>query len=756
MRFGRTGKHIQYPHFVYMKKPAHPFSQIFAVIKVYSAKEARKMALKGTLENIRCIDIRSGFSSFTIAGKELKGVIPPYPDGTPVIASLRTVEIDLPGGKDKVPEERISEIRLFCDDIKASSRFLSTFKGIGPKAADALSQITNNNIFSYIRKHDDLSELHRIPRINEDALNSMTDKIKDMISLEDLYLVMFPHGGVMSAITTLFDKYGDRTIKVLKENPYVYFFSGGDYVISECLAKAAKIKSYDKKRVHALVYETAQKIRKQGNTRASFEYFVKRCRWTEEKAECGYKTDSLFIAEELKTSGLYRIDEEEDGKKIYVSLEIDGRAEDMIAENLKRLAVSGKHIDTALSAADIEKELEVKYGPEQKEALNGIEGSGVYIITGGPGTGKTTLLKGLLKKFSTVIENEKTALCAPTGCAARRMSDATGKKAQTVHRLLDVRPYEKNLLDAPRNPLPYSLIILDEASMLDAELFAAFLSAVKNGTLLILMGDKDQLPSVEPGNVLSDLIECGALRTFSLKTVFRQKNGATITDNAGKIINGKVPLTEDKTFIIRRFDDEKTMKNAAFTMEEAFRKSGGSGTLKIFTPVRKRSYECSTIKLNQMIKSEDKREIAFRFGLYEYSIGEKIMFTKNNYDKGYYNGQEGIIRDFQRHGSRVLVSVETDDGTINISGSELSDIEPCYVITAHKSQGSECDYSIILVPKNPGSMLLRKILYVEVTRAKKQVVILSEGKSLETAVLNRKRLTRETGLVGKLKKALLI
>ena len=703
------------------------------------------MLFKGNLNNIKKTDIRSGYSTFSVGNIVIEGVLPPYPEGTPVRAAAR---------QNGTGVWHMYHIKLYCDSIQCCASFLKTFKGVGQESADLISNITGNDIFGYIERGQDLNRLY-VPGTAKERISSMIHQIKMLLSFERLYYVMSPHGGVMSDLVPLFSKYGPKTLSVLHDNPYVYFFTGGNYAVSEHLAGEIKMPAYDRKRMHALVLEAMRISERCGNTRISFDRLVHECGYVEEKAGEGYKTDPLFIAEEIEKGGLYMTETSE--STLYIYLKNDYKAETMIAENLFRLDASKKKIKKPhIPTYQIEKDLRVSYGDDQRKVLENLHESGVMVITGGPGTGKTTLLRGILKKLSDVFPEQRTALCAPTGCAARRMSDATGRKASTVHRLLNIRPYEKNLLDMPRDELPYDLIILDEASMLDAELFASFLTAVKNGAMLILMGDKDQLPSVAPGNVLADLIESRTVKTFTLSTVYRQKDGADITDNAGKIIKGNLPLKESRQFIIKRFDDEKTLRDEALRMEREFTDKDPGGSLRIFSPVRDRKFTCSTVRLNQMIKAEDKRDTAFTYGYFSYSIGERIMFIRNNYELGYYNGEEGVIRDFQEHGQRQLVLIDADDGLVQLTGKELSDIEPCYVITAHKSQGSECDYALVLVPKNPKSMLLRKILYVEVTRAKKQVIILSEGDALEQAVKSRKSLKRDTGLMKKIEKKFFI
>lgn len=707
------------------------------------------MTVTGSLKNIRFTDLSNGYSSFIVEKDgiimSLSGLIPDYPKNTPVSAEVKRT-------KNGFAAEKVS---LSSDNGERTVAFLATFPGIGGSLAIKIVSVTGADIFAYFRKHDSIS----VPGAKEGVIPSLVSTIKELLYREELYTRLFGEGADYAAISRLYAQFGKETIKKITDNPYLYTLIGrGSYCVSEHLGKLSGIAAYDKKRIHAIVMTAMKMNRDQGNTQISFEDLLHTVRYAEEKAGEGYRTEALFVAEEIMRDG-YEMHISDDDTELTVELSYDRMCEKRLASDIKRLYVSRKELvpeGTPVSVSDVEEALQISYSEEQEEILKGITETGLYIITGGPGTGKTTLLKGILYKYHKEHPSDKVILCSPTGAAARRMSDATGKESSTIHRLLNIKPYEKDLLEYKREPLEASLIVADEVSMLDTEIAAVFLSAVKNGSTVLFLGDKDQLPSVGAGNVLGDMLSSGCIKSFRLEKVYRQGEGSLITENAHRVINGDTELLSDRTFSVIRCQNDKKVADTACSLYKRYHEEGHTGDMKLFSAVRNRKFVCGTASLNRRIKDAEGKPVLFSYGAYDYSEGEKIIFVKNNYAKGYYNGQEGYIEGADRNARGCTVYITNSEGTYTLTASELCDIEPAYAITAHKAQGSECDTAVIAVTKEPKNMLLRRLLYVEITRAKKQVVIVSERDALEDVIENGHDIVRHTGLCDEIKRAFAI
>lgn len=700
------------------------------------------MYYDGYLKKKTKINEYNSYSEFILVsnGEEvtITGLLPDYPLYTPLRVTIK-----------ENPDGSLSSTKteLYSGERECTVKFLSSdnFSGIGKATAEKITDNTDIEIFSFVKDLDE-SDYDLYGKNAASAFRI----IAKLLSFEELCEFVMSNNGNLYTARKIFAALGKRSMENIHDNPYIYFRFGGEYSTSEALAHKAGIKVYDRRRTKALVKWAMDANRSFGNTRMTFHELVRLCHRKERECNEGYHTDALFIAEEINTNDAYIIGSSYYG--LYVALKSDDISEKLIAGEIKRLENSKVAIsDGSVTVDNIEKASGIRYSKGQKEVLEGIKTSGVKIITGGPGTGKTTLLNGLLYRYSKENPDMKIMLAAPTGCAAHRMTESCHMPAVTIHKLLDIRPYERDITDYKRDMLPADLIVVDETSMLDEKLAATLLSAVKNNATVIFLGDKDQLPSVDAGAVLADMIGCGYLEHYNLTEIFRQKTGSLITENAHRIVSGDPELEAGREFLIKEFKDEDTLIENLLYMEKHYKESGSKGSLRVFTPSKNRKFKSGSIALNRMIKKEiSDREEDFAFGYYSYSVGDQIIFTRNNYDIGYYNGAEGKIVSVTKINSSINVGIDVDGEYISIGSGELPDIEPAFAMTAHKAQGSECDYAVIVVPKNPKGLLLRKLLYVEVTRAKKQVVILSEGESYKKAIISSLSLNRRTGLKERL------
>ncbi len=378
----------------------------------------------------------------------------------------------------------------------------------------------------------------------------------------------------------------------------------------------------------------------------------------------------------------------------------------------------------------------------QRQAFGILYSPGVKILTGGPGTGKTTVIKGLISYITRM--GKKCVLCAPTGRAAQRMSEVCERESSTIHKLLDIRPYGKNeyRCRGKENQICEEYIIVDEVSMVGVELFAQLLNAARNGSSVILVGDIDQLPSVTPGNVLRDLITAG-IETYRLDTVFRQKELSTISLNGAKINKGQIDLQTNGEFKIFRFQEgelTQMAKRAAEELQADFRPSE-MFHVQLLGPVKKG--DSGVFALNNV-----SQKLLNPSELEGIQKNDRIIFLENNYEEEYFNGDIATVISV----SSEEIKVRMFDEVRTLPRSCMKDIALAYAVTIHKSQGSEYDDIIIVLPKC--GMLARNLLYTAVTRAKKQVTILSEEDALERCIRTDRTGKRHSALAERIEKAL--
>lgn len=411
----------------------------------------------------------------------------------------------------------------------------------------------------------------------------------------------------------------------------------------------------------------------------------------------------------------------------------------------------------------IEKEENIHYESKQREAILTAANKGILILTGGPGTGKTTALNGILKLFE--LDGIDVALTAPTGRAAKRMSEITGKEAKTIHRLLEVewdkhdRPYfSRNA----RNPISAGAVIVDELSMVDISLFASLLDALPLGCRLIMVGDSDQLPAVGAGSVLHDLILSGVLPVVELKEVFRQAMQSRIVTNAHKIVSGQMPELHDKNndfFFIKRnsaYDTAATVAELCTVRLPKAYSYSPINDIQVLCPSRKG--ETGTVSLNKRLQtvinppSPEKKEL--RSGSRIFREGDKVMQIKNNYNiiwtkdseegTGVFNGDIGTVKKIDK--ANGCLAVWFDDKEAVYSTDNLQELEHAYAITVHKSQGNEFNAVVIPVMGVVPQLCYRNLLYTAVTRAKKLMVMVGSEKQIRDMVENNTRSKRYSAL----------
>jgi exodeoxyribonuclease V alpha subunit len=406
---------------------------------------------------------------------------------------------------------------------------------------------------------------------------------------------------------------------------------------------------------------------------------------------------------------------------------------------------------------EMERRFKIQYAEKQKEAFRIMPLTNFMVITGGPGTGKTTIIKGLIELYKKNFPGSKISLCAPTGRAAKRMEETTGIPASTIHRLLEYRPEGEGLVCGRNefNPINADLIIIDECSMIDTLLFSTFLKAVSPSTTLVMVGDVDQLPSVGAGNVLKDIIDSGKVMVVRLNEIFRQEETSKIVINANKINKGETDLEYGDDFI---FIEETDFLMLQETIKKVFRDelyglNGNINEVQVITPFRKHT-STGVNSLNGVLqevanpKGTGKNDL--RYGGTSFRAHDKVMQYKNNYDKMVFNGDTGLVHRVNTADSSLVIKYDDQDEDVVYTAEELDEIQLAYATTIHKSQG--CEYHTVIIPltMEHKKMLQRNLIYTGVTRAKEKVILVGDKKALNYAIKNNRTTMRFSKLKERL------
>ena len=644
----------------------------------------------------------------------------------------------------------------------------SNIKGVGKKTAERIVKKFDDKTIDVIRFHKE--ELEGIKGLNEEKILAMSEFFNDEWDKWNVieYLSQFSIS-VMRA-SKIYKELGTDTILVVKENPYslLKFIDTLDFKVVDDIGKKQGISLNDKARLDAGVIYSLTKTIDFGHTCIEYEELV-------ESASKILEVDTEEIKNtitRLCLSEQIYIEEIQDFE--YVFRRSFYIAEQNIASSIINHSLSPSQSKNYKKAIDkVSDKNGLCLSEEQIDAITNALNNKISIITGGPGTGKTTIIKCIID----IIENmnKDYVLCAPTGRAAKRITETTGKEAKTLHRLLEITKVNDNDFDSFLNTdikeVKSDYIIVDESSMIDIMMMNNLLKAVNEKTSLIFVGDVNQLPSVGPGNILKDIIDSGVVKTTYLKEIYRQSEQSDIILNAHRVNSGQYPefKSKDTDFYFipaNSIEDTKTeIKSLVSYRLSNFEGVDISKDIQILTPMKKT--ELGAIELNKIVqeiinpKKSDKKEK--EFGNRIFRTGDKVMQIVNNYDKkstvdgvgfeGVYNGDMGYIIDIDFEAEELLVKFE-DDKVVSYSFDEAEQLEHAYAVTVHKSQGSEFDYVVLPLFIGYKKLFTRNLLYTAITRAKKMLIIVGNKKVLNFMVDNIEERRRKTGLKDKLIKLL--
>ena len=726
--------------------------------------------IAGVVENVVYRNENNDYTVFEIIDEENRlvtavGIIPQVSEGeTVVLEGQWTYHKEF--GKQF---SFVSYEKSLPKEIDGIIQYLSSkaIKGVGPITAVKIVNRFGMDTFDVIENHPEwLTDVSGITRKKAAAIS---ESFRAQSELRGVMMFFKDYMGT-GEITKVYKQLGASCVGVVKDNPYI--LCNGEYGVS--FEKADSIAASfgfspdcDVRVLSGINYVLGYNAGVNGHTCLPREKLVSATASLLSIAESDVneKIDGFIRNEDIC---LYRVLDNE----FIMTPEVNYR-EEYISKKLKSLSrdvIQLSSMDISSLIQKVETRIGVSYADKQREAIFRCMNGGVTIITGGPGTGKTTVVKGIISIFNDL--DLKTALAAPTGRAAKRMSEATGEEAKTIHRLLEMERTDTDQLKFnrnSRNPLDEKVIIVDEASMIDLSLMNALAQALKRGTRLILIGDSDQLPSVGAGNVLDDLITSGAVDTVRLTEIFRQSKESLIVTNAHKINKGESPtlnVTDNDFFFVRRESEREIADTVADLITKRLPKTYGNAIreqIQVISPSKKGAGGVEL--LNSELQSRVNPKATFKKEKTSHGVifreGDRVMQVVNNYDIewekngiggfGIFNGDIGVIEsiDFKDE----VLNIWFDDRYVRYDFENLEELELSYAITVHKSQGSE--YPVVIIPMYscPPMLMTRNLLYTAVTRAKRMVILVGRSDIPERMVKNNREVLRYTTLCSRLNRS---
>lgn len=651
---------------------------------------------------------------------------------------------------------------------KEIEKYLSTgiIHGIGPVTAKKIVKAFGEETLNIL--DNNIERLKEVEGIGKKKYNIIYQSYLETRELKDIIMFFQKHGVTINQCLKIYKKFGGDAQNIVSENPYILSdeISGIGFLTSDRIAKSLGIEPISDFRIQSGIKYVLNSFSGLGNTYMPKDKLIN-------EAQRVLSVDKELIEVNIYNSvleGKIKIEKINEIEAVYslpyyfCELGVTNKIITLSIENFQTI-----NSDITFEISSFERKNNIVFADSQKEAILGAFENGIEIITGGPGTGKTTIIKCIIE----IYENNgmKVLLAAPTGRAAKRMTESTCREAKTIHRLLEmgVSDNENSFFGRGEGePLEGDVIIVDEASMIDIMLMNSLLKAIKLGTRLIIVGDADQLPSVGPGNVLRDLIDSEFIKVVRLKDIFRQGKESMIITNAHRINNGELPYLNKKGgdfFFDNRESNEEILETILDLVNRRLplfnSKWNKIRDFQVLSPTRKGILGVDNLnnELQSILNppSKDKKERKFKDSVFR--EGDKVMQTKNNYSLkwnringygdnegvGIFNGDMGFIESISEE-NRTVTVVFDDERRIVYDNLYVEELELAYAITIHKSQGSE--FKVIITPAFMGSAFLmnRNILYTGITRAKELVVVVGNQRALKYMVDNTNSMERYSSL----------
>lgn len=706
--------------------------------------------LKGVVERITYSNEESGFSVIKIKSKG-------FPELITVIGNLISINVgatvELKGSwKNDSKYGRQFSVTECYESVPATvagiEKYLGSgmIKGIGPIYAKKIVKKFKENTITIIEKEPD--RLMEIEGIGTKRVDMIKQAWQEQKEIKNVMLFLQSNGVSVTYAVKIYKTYGNESINIVKNNPYRLADDiwGIGFKTADKIASQMGYEPNSFERCRSGIIYVLNELSNDGHCYAEKGQLISEsekileidrsiieptiCRMINERVLIADINDSIYLPpfyfSETGTAKILK--------------------EILSMQTIYNKLVTDKVIEM------VQRECGIRYDDVQVEAIKTAAKTKFMVLTGGPGTGKTTTTLGIIKVFQKI--SAKVLLAAPTGRAAKRLSEATAMEAKTIHRLLEYKPPE-GYKRSEDNPLDCDVLIIDEASMVDIILMYNLLKAVPKHSIVILVGDVEQLPSVGAGNVLKDIIDSEVVDVVCLSRIFRQALGSTIIKNAHRINKGEFPSLSGKNnrdfFFIEEEDPEKIVeiiKGLCKTRLPGYFKVNPLNDIQILSPMQRG--ETGAYNLNLVLQEAlNPSVISVKYGGTTYKLKDKVMQIKNNYEKNIFNGDIGIITHIDKEDRTVTISF--DDNKIEYDVSELDEIVLAYAVTIHKSQGSEYDIVVAPITTQHFIMLQRNLLYTCVTRAKKAIVLVGTKKAIGISVSNSKTKERNTMLSTRLR-----
>ena len=724
--------------------------------------KVQEKTLSGTIERVTFHNEENGYCVLRVSMSDTRkaqtvvGNCAAPNAGEEIAARGEWIEDDQYGSQFKASEISTSE----PDNLKGIERYLGSglIDGIGPTYAKKLVKKFGPEVFNII---DDRSKrLEEVEGIGPKRRQEIKKSWEKQKSVRRIMVFLHQHGISTARAVRIYKTYGDESIKKLRNNPYrlSHDLHGVGFKTADVIASKLGINFDDLSRIEAGLHFALQTATGNGHCALPEIELI-------ESATELLGVDQIKIEDCLNkiiTKREVTKDEINSVPMIFPPQLI--ASEKIISERILNLASRKPdypkfEIEKALSWC--QKKIGYSLAQGQRQAVELALRERVLIITGGPGVGKTTILRSVLM----ILRAKKVApiLCAPTGRAAKRMSESTGLEASTIHRLLEFKGHSGKFSHDENNPVEGDLFIVDEASMIDTQLMSSFLRALPKNAHLILVGDVDQLPSVGPGSVLSDMINSNELPVARLNEIFRQSSESRIITAAHEINEGILPIELTKSakndpksdfFFISSDEPEKTSETIANIVSRRIPENLGLdpvNDIQVITPMHRGSLGTQALNRKLQDSLNPANESTFeieRFGA-RYRVGDKVIQTRNNYDKETLNGDIGKVIEISTDPGKIIIQF-SGQRTVSYEPGELDEISPAFAITVHKSQGSEFPCVVIPVSTQHFLLLQRNLLYTAITRGSRVVVLVGQKKAAAMAVKNIDTKERYRGLLQRL------
>lgn len=662
------------------------------------------------------------------------------------------------------------------EDLMSIERYLGSgaVKGVGVALAARIVRKFKEDTFRIIEEEPE--RLSEVKGISERKAREIAEQVEDKREMREAMIYLQKYGISLALAVKIYDRYGQKVYRVLEENPYQLadHIEGIGFKTADEIAEKIGIHADSDFRIRSGIFYALLQSVADGHTYLPKEELLNKAGQILEVKITDIEKYLMDLSMEKKII----LKEDQTGKiRVYAS-----QYYYMELNSAKMLHDLNIHCDTADDVIEkrlqsVEKDAGLSLDEMQRTAVKEAVKRGVMVLTGGPGTGKTTTINAMIHFFES--EGMSIYLAAPTGRAAKRMTEATGCEAQTIHRLLEVSggPEDQEMKNGfvrnEENPLDVDVVIIDEMSMVDLPLMHALLCAVMPGTRLILVGDRNQLPSVGPGSILKDMIDSECFSVVTLTKIFRQAGESDIVVNAHKINRGEPVILDNKSrdfFFLKRQDADTIIRVVLTLVQKKMPKyvDASMFDIQVLTPMRKGLLGVE--RLNQILQKylnpEDPKKTEKEYGDRIFRVGDKVMQIKNNYqleweiatkfglvvDKGVgvFNGDMGMITEINTYNETLEVEFD-EKRKVTYPFMLLDELELAYAITIHKSQGSE--YPAVVIPLLPGPRQLyhRNLLYTAVTRAKKCVTIVGNDGTFQEMIRNTNEQNRHTSLADRIR-----